>query len=70
MGTELLKRVSNFLARWPGLPILLGIALVILNFLLQFFSALPVVGWFADRAFFLHLGVFVGLLGVLLKDVL
>ena len=65
-----LKRSSEFLARWPGLPILVAIGLVALNFVLQLLPDWPVVGWLAHRNLFLHAGLIVGLLGVLLGDAL
>jgi len=67
---SLLKRVGDFLARVPGLPILVAIGLVILNFVLQLLPDWPIVGWLARFHLLLHLGVIVGLLGVLLGDVL
>ena len=70
MVSELLKRVSNFLARVPGLPIIVAIGLVVLNFVLQFLPDWPVVGWLAHTHLLLHLGLVLGLLGVLLGDAL
>lgn len=67
---SLLKRVGDFLARVPGLPILVAVGLVILNFVLQLLPDWPVVGWLARSHLLLHLGVIVGFLGVLLGDVL
>ena len=66
----LLKRISDFLARMPGLPIIIAIALVVLNFVLQFLPDWPVVGWLAHTHLLLHLGLVLGFLGVLLGDVL
>jgi hypothetical protein len=70
MINELLKRTSNFLASLPGLPILIAIGLVVLNFVFQLLPDWPVVGWFARTDLLLHLGLVVGLLGVLLGDAL
>lgn len=70
MVSELLKRVSNFLARVPGLPIIVAIGLVVLNFVLQFLPDWPVVGWLAHTHLLLHLGLILGFLGVLLGDAL
>jgi hypothetical protein len=67
----LLKRISDFLARVPGLPVLVGVLLVALNFLLRLLpDTWPVVGWLTQTDLLLHLGVIVGLLGVLLGDAL
>ncbi len=49
-----------------GLPLLVGIACLVLNFAVQFVSALA---WFAQTDFFLHLGLVVALGGLLLGDV-
>ena len=70
MVSDLLKRIGEFLARVPGLPILVAIGLVALNFVLQFLPAWPVVGWLAHTHLFLHLGLILGFLGVLLADAL
>jgi len=70
MVSQLLKRVSNFLARVPGLPIIVAIGLVVLNFVLQFLPDWPVVGWLAHTHLLLHLGLVLGFLGVLLGDAL
>jgi len=67
---ELLERTSEFLARLPGLPVFVAVGLVVLNFVLQLLPAWPIVGWLAHTHLFLHLGVILGLLGVLLGDVL
>ncbi len=70
MGAELLKRISDFLARMPGLPIIVAIGLVAANFLLQLLPAWPIIGWLAHTHLFLHVGLIVGFLGVLLGDAL
>lgn len=71
MAADLLKRISDFLARLPGLPVLLGVALVVLNFVVRLLpGGWPVVGWLAQTDLLLHLGVIVGLIGVLLGDAL
>ena len=67
---KLLQRTSNFLARLPGLPTLVAIALVILNLLLQFLPEWPVVGWLARTDLLLHVGLVLGFLGLLLDKVL
>jgi hypothetical protein len=71
MAANLLKRISDFLARVPGLPVFVGVLFVILNFVLRLLpDTWPVVGWLTHTDFFLHLGVIVGLIGVLLGDAL
>ncbi len=58
---QFLDRVSEFLAQRKGLLVMLGMALVVLNFALQF-----VPGWVGATNLFLHLGVLTALLGILL----
>jgi hypothetical protein len=71
MAAEFLKRISDFLARFPGLPVMIGVLLVVLNFVLRLLPGTwPVVGWLAQTDLFLHLGVILGLVGVLLGDAL
>ncbi len=74
--------MSDFLdnlARVRGLPVLLGVGLVILNFLVRcviFFLAPEnadpgfFLFLFADGNLLLHLGVILGLLGILVGDIL
>lgn len=65
----LLDIFSRFLAQVRGLPIILGVSLVILNFVFQFFD-IGVLRFFAETDLLLHLGVVLGLLGVLLAEAL
>ena len=65
-----LKRISNFIASMPGLPILVAIGVVVLNFVLQFLPDWPVIGWLARTHLCLHLGLVLGFLGILLGDAL
>lgn len=70
MVGEWFKRISEFLARLPGLPVIVAVGLVLFDFLLQLLPAWPVVGWLARTQLFLHLGVILGFLGILLGDAL
>jgi len=66
-----MKRLSDFLARYPGLPVLIGIGLVVVNFVLQFLPPdWPVIGWMAGVNLWLHVGVILGLFGALLPHAL
>ena len=64
---RLMDYVSEQIAQRRGLPVLLGACLVILNFVFQFIPGLRVL---TTGNLLLHLGVVVGLLGVLLGDIL
>jgi hypothetical protein len=63
----ILDRLSEFLSKRRGLPTLLAILLVIVNLIIQF---IPGLEWLARTNLFLHLGVIVGLIGVLLSAAL
>lgn len=61
---RLLDWASDFFAHRPGLLPLVAIGLIVLNFLLQIF---PGPGnWLADSNLVLHVGLVLGLLGILL----
>jgi len=59
-----LDRMSAFIARYKGLPTMIAVLLVVLNFVLQFFN----VGWLSSSNLLLQLGIVVGLIGVLLAE--
>lgn len=63
----ILDRLSEYLAKRRGLPTMIAIALVAINLIVQF---VPGLDWLARTNVFLHLGVIVGLLGVLLSAAL
>lgn len=66
MGQKLNKFVdtlSDFFAARKGLPIILGIILVLINGIMQFF---PQIGWLASSNLLLHVGIIVSLIGILL----
>jgi hypothetical protein len=74
-----MSRFLDKLAMVRGLPVLIGIALVVLNFVVRCVAYFLVpdtqsVGFilflFTDGNLLLHLGVVVGLLGVLIGDIL
>jgi hypothetical protein len=62
---QLLDKLSDFFGDRPGLLPLVGIGLIFINLLLQIFPG-PGSGWFVDSNFLLHIGLIVGLLGILL----
>lgn len=59
---KLLDQISHFLAQRPGFLPLVGLALVLLNFFLQFVAD----GWFVEANVLLHVGLIAALLGLLL----
>lgn len=61
-----LDRLSDFIARYKGLPTMLAVLLVLLNFVLQFLD----LGWLSSSNLLLHLGIVVGLVGLLLAEAL
>ncbi len=62
--SKLLDLLSEYLAHRKGLLPLTGIALILLNFLLQFF--LPSGNLITSTNMFLHLGLVIALLGLML----
>jgi len=75
----MLDQMLDKLEKLRGLPVLIGVALVILNFVVRLVAyALGsgagepgfLVFLFTDGNLLLHLGVIVGLMGVLLGDII
>lgn len=62
-----LDRISEFLAARRGLLTMIGIALVVLNYVLQFIPALRPL---TQTDTLLHLGIVLGLAGLLLSQAL
>ena len=60
---KFLDWISEFLAHRKGLLLIIGILLVLINFILQLF---PGVGWLTQSNLLLHLGVICGFIGILL----
>ena len=66
---QFLDWLSNYLSERKGLLPLLGIGLIILNLLLQIVPG-PGGGWIVDSNLFLHVGLIMGMVGILLIRVL
>lgn len=64
---ELIERINEFLVRKPGVLPLVGIGLIVLNFLLQLFPGPE--AWIVRSNLFLHAGLVVSLVGLLLVNV-
>jgi hypothetical protein len=62
----MLNRVASFFSHYKGLMVLVGIALVALNFLLRLLG----LDWLTPHDLLLHLGVVLGLFGILLAQAL
>ncbi|MBP6469509.1 MAG: hypothetical protein KBE23_07930 [Chloroflexi bacterium] len=62
---NLVEKLNDFFATRPGLLPMIGILLVLLNLLLQIFPG-PGSGWLVDSNLFLHIGVIVSVVGILL----
>jgi hypothetical protein len=60
---KLIDNLSEYIAHRKGLLPLLGLLLVVVNAVLQFF---PGIGWFVQSNLLLHLGVVLAILGMLL----
>jgi hypothetical protein len=59
---KLLDTLSEFMAKYPGLLPLIGLVLIILNLLLQFFQGY----WIVESNLFLHIGLILSLIGILM----
>jgi len=67
--SRLLDGISNYVSTHRGVPVLIGVVLVVLNYILLIIPGVQ-LGFVETTNLFLHLGVIVGLLGVLLGDAL
>jgi hypothetical protein len=64
-----IDRVSDYISGHRGVPILLGVVLVVLNYVLLIIPGVQ-LGFVETTNLFLHIGVIVGLVGVVLGDAL
>jgi len=64
--SKLIDNLSEGLANRKGLLPLLGMLLIVINFIVQF---LP-LGWFAQSNLLLHLGLLVAIFGLMLAWIL
>ncbi|WP_322800576.1 hypothetical protein [Thermoflexus sp.] len=69
-----IEHTAEFLARYKGLPVMIGVGLILLDFLLlllyRLAPGLPVLGTLATLHCFLYLGLVTALLGGLIAEVL
>lgn len=61
--SKLVDNASDYFAHRKGLLPLIGMALVVINFILPFIFGF---NWFTDIDLFLHLGVLIAIFGMLL----
>lgn len=64
--SRFLDRASEFLATRKGLLPILGMLLILVNFVFR----LVIPGWFQETDFFLHFGLILAILGFLLAQAL
>jgi hypothetical protein len=62
-----ISAIGNALADRRGVPLIIGLVLVLLNFVCQF---IPALGWFAEYNVLLHLGLVFSIGGALLSAAL
>ena len=69
-----LDKTSDWLAHNKGLPVFVGVGLVLINLLLSLHTSLletsGALGWLARTDLLLHVGIIVALLGILVGDAL
>ena len=65
--SKFLDRASEYLAHRKGLLPLVGILLIVINFILSFF---PEIGWISTSNFLLHFGLILAIFGLLLAQAL
>lgn len=61
---RIVDQISDLLAGKPGFLPLLGLAFILINFILQFFPGAGV--WVVDSNLLLHLGLIMTIIGLLL----
>jgi hypothetical protein len=66
----MIDRISEYLAHNKAMPVFVGVLLVILNYAVQFFVHVPVIAFIGSTNLLLHLGIILGLIGILLGDAL
>ena len=67
--SKILDGVSDYVSAHRGAPVLIGVLLVVLNYILQIIPGVQ-LGFVESTNLLLHLGIVIGLIGVLLGDAL
>jgi len=66
---SLIEFFATRLARYRGIPILLGVVLTVVSFIIHIIAVLTgYTGWYVAAFTVLHLAIFSGLLGILLAE--
>lgn len=60
--SQFLSKIANFLSNRKGLLLFIAVGLIVLNFILELFLN----NWLTQVDLFLHLGVIIGLIGILI----
>jgi hypothetical protein len=67
--SKILDGISDYVSAHRGVPVLIGVLLVVLNYVLLIIPGVQ-LGFVETTDLLLHLGVIVGLIGILLGDAL
>jgi hypothetical protein len=67
--SKIIDRISDYVSEHRGVPVLIGVLLVVLNYVLLIIPGVQ-LGFVETTNLLLHIGVIVGLIGVLLGDAL
>ena len=60
---NLLDKSADFMAERPGFLPIVGVVFILINLLLQIF---PGSGWVVESNLFLHIGLVIGIIGLLI----
>lgn len=63
----MVEKILAFMERTKGLPVMLGLFLVVLNLILQF---IPGLGFLSASNILLHIGLVLALIGLLFREAL
>ncbi len=67
--SKIIDTISDYVSAHRGVPVLIGVLLVVLNYLLRLIPETQ-LGFVESTDLLLHVGIIVGLLGILLGDAL
>ncbi len=67
--SKIIDGISDYVSAHRGVPVLIGVLLVVLNYVLLIIPGVQ-LGFVETTNLLLHLGIIIGLIGVLLGDAL